>query len=127
MASPRPSRSADNGAAMTAAEIKEGLARLGILHETTPPYTQAVNGKIETLWAPVKGRLIAMLEGVPDLTLAWAEQDYNRKLHSEIGVAPIARFLEGQRSVLKPLTGMSGISDGADHAIAIQKVTDPVF
>jgi transposase InsO family protein len=29
----------DNGAAMTAAEISEGLARLGILHQTTLPYS----------------------------------------------------------------------------------------
>ena len=29
----------DNGAAMTAAEITEGLARLGILHQTTLPYS----------------------------------------------------------------------------------------
>lgn len=29
----------DNGAAMTAAEISEGLARLGVLHETTLPYS----------------------------------------------------------------------------------------
>ena len=28
----------DNGAAMTATEITEGLARLGILHQTTLPY-----------------------------------------------------------------------------------------
>jgi hypothetical protein len=99
----------DNGAAMTAAEIKEGLARLGVLHETTLPYTPAANGKIETLWASVEGRLIAMLEGVPDLTLAllneatlaWAEQDYNRRLHSEIGVTPITRFLAGP-SVMRP-------------------------
>ena len=44
-----------------------------------------------------------MLENVPDLTLAmlneatqaWAEHEYNRKLHSEIGEAPVARFLRG--------------------------------
>ena len=29
----------DNGAAMTAAEITQGLARLGILHQTTLPYS----------------------------------------------------------------------------------------
>jgi putative transposase len=29
----------DNGSAMTAAEISEGLARLGILHHTTLPYS----------------------------------------------------------------------------------------
>ena len=29
----------DNGSAMTATEITEGLARLGILHQTTLPYS----------------------------------------------------------------------------------------
>ena len=40
---------------------------------------------------------------MPDLTLtllneatqAWAEHDYNRKRHSEIGEAPVTRFLKG--------------------------------
>ena len=93
----------DNGAAMTAAEITQGLARLGILHQTTLPYSPYQNAKQEAFWGPVEGRLIAMLEHVPDLTLsvlneatqAWVEQDYNGKLHSEIGEAPITRFLAG--------------------------------
>ena len=93
----------DNGAAMTAAEISEGLARLGILHETTLPYSPYQNAKQEAFWSPVEGRLIAMLEDVADLTLAtlneatqaWVELEYNRKLHSEIGEAPIAHFLKG--------------------------------
>ena len=82
----------DNGAAMTAAEISEGLARLGIVHQTTLPYSPYQNGKQEVLWGSVEGRLMAMLEGVDDLTLArlneatqaWVEHDYNRKHHSEI-------------------------------------------
>jgi putative transposase len=93
----------DNGAAMTAAEITQGLARLGILHQTTLPYSPYQNAKQEAFWGPVEGRLMAMLEHVPDLTLAllneatqaWVEQDYNAKLHSEIGEAPISRFLAG--------------------------------
>ena len=93
----------DNGTAMTAAEIAEGLARLGIIHETTLPYSPYQNGKKETFWAQVEGRLLAMMEDVPDLTLgalndatqAWVEHEYNRKVHSEIGEAPIARFLAG--------------------------------
>jgi hypothetical protein len=44
-----------------------------------------------------------MLEGVTDLTLAmlneatqaWAELEYNRKLHSETGQTPLARWLAG--------------------------------
>src|SRR6266446_5759787 len=37
----------DNGAAMTAAEITEGLTRLGILHHTTLPYSPYQNAKQE--------------------------------------------------------------------------------
>ena len=93
----------DNGSAMTATEISEGLVRLGILHQTTLPYSPYQNGKQETLWGSVEGRLMAMLEGVDDLTLArlneatqaWVEQDYNRKRHSEIDDTPLARFLAG--------------------------------
>jgi putative transposase len=105
---PRSAQS-DNGAAMTAAEIVEGLNRLGVLHQTTLPYSPYQNAKIETLWGLVEGRLLAMLEDVPDLTLAflneatlaWAEHEYNRKVHSEIGEAPIARFLAGP-DVMRP-------------------------
>jgi putative transposase len=99
---PRASLS-DNGAAMTAAEVVEGLARLGILHRTTLPYSAYQNGKQESFWGSVEGRLLAMLEHVPDLTLAllneatlaWVEHEYNRKVHSETGQTPIARFLAG--------------------------------
>jgi len=93
----------DNGAAMTATEITEGLARLGILHQTTLPYSPYANGKQETLWGQIEGRLMAMLEHVEDLTLAklneatqaWVEHDYNRRHHSEIDDTPLARFLAG--------------------------------
>jgi transposase InsO family protein len=99
----------DNGAAMTAAEIAQGLAHLGILHQTTLPYSPYQNAKQEAFWGPVEGRLMAMLEAVPDLALvqlneatqAWVEYDYNRKIHSEIGTAPIARFLAGP-TVMRP-------------------------
>ena len=99
----------DNGTAMTAIEIAEGLARLGVLHERTLPYSPYFNGKIETFWAIVEARLMAMLEGVADLTLAmlneatqaWVEPDYNRKRHSELDEAPLERLLKA-RSVVRP-------------------------
>ena len=105
---PRAAQS-DNGAAMTAVEIAEGLSRLGVFHERTLPYTPEANGKIETLWGVVEGRLLAMLEDVPDLTLAflneatqaWVERDYNRRVHSETNETPIARFLAGP-DVMRP-------------------------
>src|SRR5579859_5310061 len=93
----------DNGAAMIAAETVEGLERLGILHHTTLPYSPEQNGKQESFWGQIEGRLLPMLEGVPDVSLdllntasqAWVEEDYQRKEHSEIRESPLARFLRG--------------------------------
>lgn len=92
----------DNGAAMTAGEFTEGLARLGIVHDFTLPYSPYQNAKQEVFWVQVEGRLIAMLEGESELTLAklnnatlaWIEIEYHRKLHSEIGTTPMARYLD---------------------------------
>jgi transposase InsO family protein len=92
----------DNGGPMTATEISEGLARLGIAHETTLPYSPYQNGKQESFWGSIEGQLIAMLDNVKDLSLRklneltqiWVEGEYNRKLHSEIGTTPIRRFLD---------------------------------
>ena len=93
----------DNGAAMVAGETTQGLARLGVLHDTTLPYSPYQNAKQETFWTQIEGRLLPMLEGCPDLTLAllneatqaWVEFEYNRKIHSEIGMPPLARYLAG--------------------------------
>lgn len=91
----------DNGSAMTAAEFTEGLARLGILHQPTLPYSPYMNAKQEVFWAQVEGRLMAMLEGEEEITLsllnrstlAWIEREYHQKLHSEIGCSPLKRYL----------------------------------
>jgi transposase InsO family protein len=93
----------DNGAAMIAAETVEGLERLGIVHHTTLPYSPEQNGKQESFWGQIEGRLLPMLEGEPELTLpllntatqAWAEEEYQRKEHSEIREAPLDRYLRG--------------------------------
>jgi transposase InsO family protein len=93
----------DNGSAMIASETTQGLARLGVLHKTTLPYSPYQNGKQENFWAQLEGRLMAMLDGVRDLTLpvlneatqAWAEMEYHRRVHSEIGQTPLERYLAG--------------------------------
>ena len=74
---------------MLAAETTEGLFRLSIHHQTTLLYSPHQNGKQEVLWAQIEGRLMAMPEGIEDLTLdvlnegtqAWAELEYNRGRH----------------------------------------------
>lgn len=93
----------DNGSAMLADETTQGLGRLSILHETTLPYSPYQNGKQEVFWVQIEGRLLAMLEGEPRLTLAllntatqaWAEMEYQRKVHSETGQTPLDRWLGG--------------------------------
>jgi transposase InsO family protein len=93
----------DNGKPMTAEETREGLSRLGITHVTTLPYTPEQNAKQEVFWAQVEGRLMAMLEGDPQLTLeflnhatvVWAEREYNRKHHRELSMSPLERSLQG--------------------------------
>jgi len=93
----------DNGSAMIAAETTEGLERLGIVHHTTLPSSPEQNGKQEHFWTHVEGRLLPMLEGETDLTLdllntasqAWVEQEYHRRLHSEIKETPLERYLRG--------------------------------
>lgn len=93
----------DNGDAMRAAETPAGLACLSVVQDLTLPYSAYQNAKQEVFWAQVEGRLVAMLEGVDELTLAllneatqaWVEFEYHRAVHSETGQTPLARFLAG--------------------------------
>jgi len=93
----------DNGAAMTAEEFKNGLHTLGILHQTTLPFSPWQNGKQERVWGHVEGRVIAMLEGVSELTLdllnsathAWIEREYHQTSHAELGCTPLECYRTG--------------------------------
>ncbi len=68
-----------------------------------------MNGKQETLWNRVEGRLMAMLDAVPNLTLKqlnqasfiWVEHEYHQTAHRELsGATPLRRFIDGP-SVLR--------------------------
>lgn len=93
----------DNGSPMLAAESQEGLFRLSVEHHTTLSRTPEQNGKQEVFFSQIEGRLMAMLEGEPQLTLellnratqAWAEEEYQRHLHSETKQSPLDRFRTG--------------------------------
>ena len=102
----------DNGSAMKAGETQEGLRDLSIVWSPTLEYSPYQNGKQEVFWAQIEGRLLPMLEGVPELTLsllneatqAWLELEYNRSPHSELGMSPVAKMLAGP-SVGRPCPG----------------------
>ena len=93
----------DRGGSMRAAELLEGLERIGVLHGYTLPRSPEQNGKIEHFWTLIEGRLMPMLEGEPELTLdllnratqAWVEGEYHHKLHSEIRETPLERYIRG--------------------------------
>lgn len=93
----------DNGSAMKGEEFITGLKALGIEDKKTLPYSPHQNGKQESFWGQIEGRLLPMLEGHRELTLeflneatqAWVEFEYNRRVHSELGLTPLERFLEG--------------------------------
>jgi len=94
----------DNGSAMLAAETVTGLLDSSVVHDTTLPYSPYQNGKQESFWGQVEGRLMAMLEREKELTLdqlneatqAWVEMEYNRKRHDETGELPLDRWLKGK-------------------------------
>lgn len=106
----------DNGSAMKSAEICEGLARLGVTQRLTLDYSPQQNGKQESFWGRVEGRLVAMLEGERPLTLdllnratiAWVEQEYQRSEHSEIKTTPLARYLSS-KNVGRPSPSMEAL------------------
>lgn len=93
----------DNGSAMMSEEFTNGLHELGIIHQPTLPRTPWANGKQERLWGTLEARLMAMLEGVSQLTLellnrathAWIEQEYHQTRHPELDCTPLDRYRAG--------------------------------
>ena len=94
----------DNGGPMTASETKKGLERLGILAETTLPYSPYQNGKQEHFFSLIEGRLMPMLLNKKELTLdllnkithAWLEEEYQIKINSTTKQSPKERFMKGK-------------------------------
>jgi transposase InsO family protein len=108
----------DNGSAMVAEEVAEGLLRLGIVHERTLPYSPYQNGKQEAFWGTLEGRLMMMLDGIAELTLAflnevtqaWMEIEYNRAVHRETSSSPVERFA-GAPDVLRSSPSSESLRD----------------
>ncbi len=99
----------DNGSAMRAAETEEGVHAVGIEPKRTLGYSPYQNGKQESFWNSIEGRLLPMISHEADIALAelneftqaWVENDYNRREHSEFGTSPLARALASP-SVARP-------------------------
>ncbi len=106
----------DNGSAMTSHEFTQGLSRLGIKHELTLPYSPHQNGKQESFWGTLEGRLMSLLDGTPNLSLeelnqatsAWVEMEYNHRTHSSLKMSPLEKWSLA-KSVLRPSLPLSDL------------------
>jgi putative transposase len=101
----------DNGSAFVDAWLLRGCAKLGIrLIHSTPGRPQG-RGKIERFFRVVREQFLVEITGEPDqpgrhlvtelielnrLFTAWVETVYHRRVHSETGHTPLARWQTGQ-------------------------------
>jgi putative transposase len=91
----------DNGSAFVSRQLARACAVLGVRLTHSPPGEPAGRGKIERVFATVRGQFLVELaaRGVADLAelnrlfSAWVEGVYHRRTHRETGQAPLERFL----------------------------------
>lgn len=94
----------DNGSAMVSKQLLRALAVLGVQLTHSKPGQPAGRGKIERFFRTVREQFLVELAApgalakVQDLTqlnelfTAWVETVYHRRVHSETGQSPLARF-----------------------------------
>jgi putative transposase len=94
----------DRGSAYVSPELARACAVLGIRLVHAKPRSPATKGKIERFFRSMRGQFLVEIEArgeVADLAEmnrlfeAWVEVVYHHQIHSETGVAPIERFLDG--------------------------------
>jgi putative transposase len=97
----------DNGSAFVSKQLAYACAHLGIKITHSRPGRPQGRGKIERVFGTVRGQFLAELapagagqagtevgsaEELNRLFTAWVEQIYHRRVHTETGQAPLARF-----------------------------------
>lgn len=99
----------DNGSAFVDSWLLRACAKLGIKLVHSAPGRPQGRGKIERFFRSVTeqfvveiasgdgqpGRQVTSLAEMNRLFTAWVETDYHRRVHSETGHAPLARWLDG--------------------------------
>ena len=88
----------DNGSIYTSKEITQICARLGCLLCHAPVRDGAAKGKVERFFRTVRQTFLSReldlssLDALNRAFIAWAEDEYNAKKHSVLGMRPIDRF-----------------------------------
>jgi putative transposase len=95
----------DNGAAFSTRDLALACARLNVALIHSRPYLPQGRGKIERFFRTVRTSFLAALdpaalgslEALNTAFAAWLDRGYHRRVHSSLGAAPIARFLDSKR------------------------------
>lgn len=90
----------DNGKIFVSEQFKLLCARLGIKLRYATPYHPAGKGKIEIYWKTVQDSFISEIKRNPvkslselnDLYFAWMNTEYDKKVHSSIGMTPNGKW-----------------------------------
>lgn len=88
----------DNGSIYSSKEITLICARVGCILSHTPVRDGAAKGKIERLFRTIRMNFLSRdldlssLEALNKAFLKWAEDEYNHKKHSVLGMKPIDRY-----------------------------------
>lgn len=91
----------DNGSPFVSAQLARTCAVLGIQLTHSKPGEAAGRGKIERFFRTVRSQFLVEVDqrGVADLDelnrlfIAWVEQRYHRRVHTETGQTPLERFM----------------------------------
>ncbi len=95
----------DNGSAFSCRDLALACARLDVALIHSRPYQPQGRGKIERFFLTVRKRFLDVLdpEGLASIDAlnsafaSWLDNDYHRRVHSSLGVTPLARFLDCKR------------------------------
>ena len=95
----------DNGSNYTSKEIVQVCARIGCVLAHTPVRDGAAKGKIERFFRTVRDQFLireldlSSLEALNRQFTCWAEERYNARTHSILGMSPLDRFALDRRRI----------------------------
>ena len=113
----------DRGSAFVSSQLLRACAVLGAKLIHASPRAATTKGKIERFFRTVRDQFLVELEDRDDLDLAelnrlfgaWLEVVYHRRVHSETGQTPLARFAAA---------GAAGAADAGAAARGVLVVGD---